>query len=136
MKTLCVSLETAKKLKTAGWKKPTALAWVKHSPWFLAENKELPEWELVPVSIFDIRGYEESYYAPTAEEVLRELPEKIDLNEWRRDLQFIFISPEKGKWEVSYGQFKKFKNKSLAEAAAQMWLWCVEQGYIKTEAKP
>lgn len=122
MKTLCVSLETAKKLKAAGWTKPTEFIYED-----LGHRQQL--------RLGSIKMNTGDFYAPTAEEVLRELPEKIDLNEWRRDLQFIFISPEKGKWEVSYGQFKKFKNKSLSEAAALMWLWCVEQGYIKTEVK-
>ena len=130
MKTLCVSLDTAKALKAAGWTKPT------HFQWLIKNNGSQPD----QIVDFHTDHHSENHYTyfpcPTAEEVLRELPEKIDLNEWRRDLQFIFISPEKGKWEVSYGQFKKFKNKSLSEAAAQIWLWCVEQGHIKTEAKP
>jgi len=122
MKTLCVSLETAKALKAAGWTKPTVFAY----------RMLDGEWKL---DYFHELFAGEKLSAPTAEEVLRELPEKIDLKEWRRDLQFLFIAPEKGKWEVSYGEFKKFRDKSLSEAAAQMWLWCVSEGHIKSEGK-
>jgi hypothetical protein len=122
MKNLCVSLETAKALKAAGWTEDTCLAYGKNGymlepPFGWSADMDL------------------AFPAPTAEEVLRELPEKIDLKEWRRDLQFLFIAPEKGKWEVSYGEFKKFRDKSLSEAAAQMWLWCVSEGHIKSEGK-
>lgn len=122
MKSLCVSLETAKALKVAGWTKDTCLAYGK--------NGEMLEPPFGWSADMDL-----AFPAPTAEEVLRELPRGFFVTKEINDIWRIFYN----EWEDGFGNDvpdPTQTNESLSEAAAQMWLWCVENGYIKTEAKP
>lgn len=122
---LVVSLGTAKKMKAAGWTKPTVFAWVcSDGHWIVEATKNIikpPETHLIP--------------ACTAEEILVELPPHfiykgiqyfIQLWKWRTDI-----------WQICYRRCEEncvsIQHKSLSEAAAQMWLWCVDKGFIKTE---
>lgn len=110
---ICVSLETGKKLQAAGWNKPTHFRY--GPPW----------------------NSKDEIYMPIAEEILRELPKcvKCPHMKYSSDLE-IFVNAF-DKWAIKYEPWypdepRPFSsNKSLAEAAAQMWLWCVENGYIK-----
>lgn len=133
MKTLCVSLETAKKLKAAGWTKPTEFAWI-HNP--RGEN-----WSIGNAKTFNAAEILEWYYTPTAEEILRELP--IELTDDAETPLELVVVRDRTYWYVGYAVSEEvtpfseeYHDKSLSEAAAQMWIWCVERGYIKTEAKP
>lgn len=124
---LVVSLETAKKLKAAGWSKPTAFVQVKHS------NK-----------IYELRAHSTSMDtykvpylpAPTAEEILRELPESIKIKRkplWLSihkdaDIVGFFLSYLSGD---NVDMVVMPSNKSLSEAAAQMWIWCKENNYLE-----
>lgn len=128
MKTLCISLETAKRLKAAGWKKPTAFVYFDSML-----HSKCEQWNLLPSDTDKFRGdTQEDCYAPTAEEVLRELPEAING-------KCLLIRRFNNTWRVSYGLGEcaetEWGEESLSEAAAQMWLWCVEQGYVKPEVK-
>jgi hypothetical protein len=134
MKTLCVSLETAKALKTKGWNKPTEFGWFK---WAYHEH-DLGYFNTIAVA--EKLGWEgwECLFAPTAEEVLRELPYKLNGKEYG---EFLYIELwATGVWQIQYRvsarPIKTTSNKSLSEAAAQMWIWCVDNHYITKEAKP
>jgi len=121
---LVVSLDTAKKLKAAGWIKPTAHCW-----------------SMSNISNGEYRVYVSAHLAndinaPTAEEILVELPiQRIDDGDTPLELA---ISRCRTYWYVAYLVSEEvapyeteFHDVSLSEAAAQMWLWCKKEGYIK-----
>lgn len=122
MKSICVSLETAKKLKEAGWNKQTV---------FIFSGSQ----EIQMVNKIGGALFHDDIYAPTAEEILREL--KATSEALKKLWWLVGDYDEIGiifriQYEI-YDEHKPcvFINKSLSEAAAQMWLWCKENGYIK-----
>lgn len=142
LKDLVVSLETAKKLKATGWTKPTAFYWVDvpGQGWVLSEKREEcfvwvnPDGGTACYSLAAVRNY---FAAPTAEEILRELPNLIVTKTLNRCRTYsLLIKPANLGYVLTYGAIALQSAPTLSEAAAQMWLWCIEQGYIKTEAKP
>lgn len=117
MKSLCVSLETAKALKAAGWTKPTAFVYA----WPIIPAPHISEadnWELVAT----VAGWEIKdtiLAAPTAEEILRELPEEINS-------YYLDIHKNDGNYAIAYQaqayakilkRISKISN--ISEAAAQ-----------------
>ena len=132
MKSICVSLETSKALKAADWTKPTVFVWVRYGSPSLPRRVLEQRIDNPPIS----ESFGEWYYAPTAEEVLRELPSQI------KSISAHFrIYRTETKWQCSYDRYGVHADivkthESLSEAASQMWLWCVSEGHIKTEAKP
>ena len=114
---LVVSKETAEKMVAAGWKTPTVFI---HHPTGVRLKKPADSICGIPL------------WMPTSEEILRELPGKT------------------GNIKVSVGAnavtglavyevicvirrvvIKVIIDDKLSEAAAYMWLWCVERGYVK-----
>ena len=120
----CVSLEIAKQLKEAGWKKPTIYQWSDNYYGVLTFGKPAEifkgEYRIVdsPVMLDDTE-----YPAPLATEIFEELPCKniyiryydlLGIDEWGVDLQ------------TSTGL--ETRDKFLPNALAKMWL------YLKREA--
>jgi hypothetical protein len=129
---LSVSLETAKKLKEAGWNKPTALVYTNY---YHGEPTEKMHLEF-PVHTTDPN----KLYAPTTDEILADLPKTINgyANSDNKNVSYI-VAVFKGEDTYFAGYFFYgielivFKNKSLVEALAELWLWAKEKGYIKAE---
>ena len=132
MKTLCVSLETAKALRARGWTKPTAFYW------------DSEERDILVMGEGSALVWDNDVFMPTAEEVLRELPPFIDAIKFdgkrermerfnllcrAEEVMYQCLRPLLCLWAVE-------RIGRLSEAAAQMWIWCVENNYIKLEAKP
>jgi len=116
MKSLCVSIETAKELKAAGWMKPTELSWY-------TDGTRI---RIRPSGLSGIQTLvEDENPAPTAEEILRELPK--DLED-----KAMLVRYFPNAWRVSFGlgegTLVDFGEYTLSEAAAQMWLWCKKEG--------
>lgn len=127
MKDLVVSLETAEKLKAAGWKKRTYFRW-------LIKNNGSLEPQIVDFHTLECSEKHYTYFpCPTFEEVFRELPHGVSgfYAAKQSSEKYLVTSSE---WDDGFGgdiEPPSSENKSLSEAAAQMWLWCVENGYIK-----
>jgi len=121
MRSICVSLETAKALKAAGWSKPTAFVYED-----LGHRQQL--------RLGAIKMNYGDCYAPTAEEVLRELPFGWKAGQYKCAGHYV-------KYPASHRHIHSHTEHNchsggaeLAESAAQMWIWCVENKYI--EVKP
>ena len=109
MEKYCVSLEIAKKLKEAGWKKPVKFWW---KLW-----KDIPSDEghyiIVPV----VNASFTDFPAPLSDEILEELPDRLDggwLTCQKVDL-----------WEVGYEKEpmgKSWEDNSLPNALALMFI--------------
>jgi len=118
MNNITVSLEMAKKLKEAGWKKETELKWYINRlfPAHLRFRNEVQ------------REIDDTFlaYAPTAEEILRELPDHLLKNGIKRRIT-IDISDnrvDKNKYGIFYGsggELYTVYGDTLANAAAQMY---------------
>ena len=83
MKNLTVSIETAKKMKAAWWRKPTAFEWVEYTSWWMGWNKFeisptvlLPTWE-ASWKVYTTDVVIGITFAPTAQEILDVLPKAI-----------------------------------------------------------
>lgn len=114
-----VSLETAKKLKEAGFRKDTYFFW----------NLDLElNWYIQPV-----QGL---FKSPTTDELLEELhTAHITLG----NLMFKKVIRKKViKYQCQYGnqdQSPFFENESLHEALASMWLWLKAEGLLKGDGE-
>ena len=110
-----VSLELAKKLAEAGWKKETTFAWALATGQIVAYplNKDIPYW--VP--------------APLATEILEELPAYLYPKCEKETNDMLTITPcmiqrRKHGCRVQYGwQPPLEQSESLPDALAKMWLY-------------
>ena len=122
IESIVVSLDTAKKLKAAGWDKPTAFYW----------SDLTGIGNLLDARYMGGKPFESDMPAPTAEEILRELPQYV-----KHTRLFIFPFAKPRCWAMVYGsaglgkRFVEYRRDSLAEAAAQMWLWCKKNNYLE-----
>lgn len=118
---ICVSLDMAKKLYDLGFRPVTVFSWYKNSgdEYFIDRQNEY--------GIFECA-------APTAEEILRRLPWKIE-----RDGSTFFLRIERWNdsldvlsWRVIYPNLHAFTNidNSLANASASMWLFLKEHSLL------
>jgi hypothetical protein len=111
-----VSLETAKLLKEAGFKKDCHFGFIDDE---YECNPSPMEWPI---------------YAPTSDELLEELPYNINLKGWNK---YFSISKTDVQYYVSYmgGGSDNLceSNKSLPEALAQMWLYLRKEGLIEVK---
>lgn len=129
------SLETSKLLKQAGFPQSTHFRWADLRIDEIADGKQLeicshPE---------DIHNF--SFAAPTAEEVLNELPLVLDkhcyLKVFRQDTPGNYNEKY---WHIAYNENRHTCGKpsqmawqfetSLAEAAAKMYLYLAEKGLL------
>lgn len=132
-----VTLETAKKLKEAGFPQETEFYWNDAHENRLSDGS----WDKIPARLLAKNHYygtspnDDFYAAPTAEEVLDELPMKIFLEEIVVPIKIYF---DETIWIVGYGQMMKnfqiFKESmSLAEAAAKnVFVFKERRSYMKT----
>jgi len=124
-----VSLEMAKKLKEAGWKKNTEFLWKRHS---LSGNFTDPreyEYKIMHLEGFSISKNDNIYPAPLATEILEELLcyTKIII-ESKGDFGILY--------QVSYAtgpnieQIHYETESILSDALAKMWLFLKKEGLI------
>ena len=133
MNEMTTSLAMSKKLLDAGWKSKSPFFWTFSNP---SRNKgPKPRWAL-KCSGLCLRNWMkaksptsklEIIAAPTAEEILRELPKIILQRDEELDVAILpktlNISPELGKWLVTYSHpFERISADNLADAAANMWI--------------
>ena len=131
---ITVSLEVAKRLKAEGWGQDVSSHhW---TYWEDTEDEEVNEWILwagvtfeTYVAEFDpVKELKDHLAAPTAEEILRGLPKKMDgayLPMWLQ------ILPDGDEWKVEYACHPELIDRmevwkeadTLANAAAEMWIY-------------
>jgi len=108
-----VSLEMAKKLKEAGWKKETEFWW--------SREKEQDKYKLTySYSKFQSADPLPHFAAPLATEILEELPTSIN-TEFIHDLTI--RKDDEGFYNVHYGRTKLVTRKGLPDALATMWFY-------------
>ena len=126
MKEFCVDLEIAKELKKEGFPQESENWWL--------ENINSGKIE------FNITQYptgSKTYYAPTSDEILKELPfdicDGVGLNIWR--------TSDNGEYNVSYIDWDeedhnihidniRKNDKKLSNALAKLWICVNKKGYI------
>ena len=138
MKDIIASLEMAKKLEKSGWTQHSSLFY-----WMTDQNKVRK-----PV-IFEESKYPDRYGdcfdAPTAEEILKELPEALDKD--RKNFHAGTISGLNmfrldDKWTVRYSYRGEEKTEikcyefsdTLADASAQMWIYLKKNDMLTSDA--
>jgi len=121
-----VSLETAKALRNAGFKKECDFTWEFRHP-IKADDGD--GWELFHRSRFLNLANRYGVFSPTTDELLEELPKELKGN----DLAIRFngtIGWEIG-YENKYFQYEEYVNsQSLCEAVAQMYLFLAKEGLL------
>lgn len=136
MKELVPQLETCKKLDELG-------LFQESKGIYVFNVMDSGVWQLMSRDASDIL-VEKYHPTPIAEEVLKELPKKLviedsedydDIGTW-----YLGVFPLNDGWMVQYSSeyadelLYDTNNKSLSEAAAQMMIWLHENGYLtKTE---
>lgn len=112
-----VSLELAKQLNEAGWKKETQFVWAKslHTEGYFLLDRKTAE-DIVEPFVFS---------ACLATEILEELP--IDING-----RLLTIVEGNGIYDVDYGiNWHGQQDKFLPNALAKMYLYLKKEGLIK-----
>ena len=129
MKDFCVDLEIAKELKKEGFPQESENWWL--------ENINSGKIE------FNITQYptgSKTYYAPTSDEILKELPHKLN-GSWLR------ITPvgkgyEVGYWEHEWNKeesqndvetrkiYEHYLDKKLSNALSNLWLYLKKEGLL------
>lgn len=123
-----VSLETARLLKENGFKQGIEGERILY--WVIYEG--LPS-ELVGSFWSLSKGCKEKYYAPTSDELLNDLPWRINYEK-----ECLYLTIKKGINDYGLGYRPelrpfnriKFFNESLPEGLSQMWLWLKKEGLI------
>lgn len=125
---IVVSLEWAKKLKESGWPHGGYFAWYIY-PDLPPDQREpgVPE-PHEEVEKHHDKGWKvklEHYRAPTAEEILRRLPPIINKT---RVLEIMPSHPDE--WRIEYGSSHTLWEKTLANAAASMYVHLSENNLL------
>ncbi|MCK9433044.1 MAG: hypothetical protein M0R00_08810 [Candidatus Omnitrophica bacterium] len=143
----CVSLELAKQLKEAGWKKETEFWWGKlktnmcntiyaYEILHLNEDGNFVPLDYINISDNIVSKKDCKFYpAPLATEILELLPNIINPIDDNCRGHYLSISPSvsiKG-WQVCYGGYraKVFIDKSLPNVLAKTWIYLKKEGLIK-----
>lgn len=71
------------------------------------------------------------YPAYTLDEILAMLPAQLQTGQ--ASLLTVYKRKTDGFYSMNYPAIIKFAHKNPAEAAAQLLIWCIEQGYVKVE---
>lgn len=126
-----VSLESAKQLKEKGYPQQSSYFW-----WTSAlrtngkEEFYLPNDFIVDIGELNEFDYRKDYAAPTVDEVLDLLPERIE------GYKTLGMGKVMGEWVIGYQkignelQAIRTVDKSLADAAAKMWLYLKENNLL------
>ena len=123
----CVSLSLARRIKEAGWKKETEFCWIQDA---------LGQWKLVNIHYLDsddcsLGEFNSKISAPLATEILEELPSEIEnyaeLSISKDSNNFYYVQYQ-GVDNETCGEF--FRDKSLSNALALMWLYLRKEGLI------
>lgn len=129
MKDIVVSLEWAKKLEEAGWPQYHGEVF----GWFEDMNGKM--------TVHEVDNFSEDDHvaAPTAEEILRELPDSFARDQLRYDLTIRTAGGTSGKmFYVSYKHWhdqlktvhRQGEDHSLANAAAELWIYLKENNLL------
>ena len=124
---ICVSLEMAQRLKSAGWPQESIFRWIELSDeQFILWTKSDYEGTMKEDEEFDgIHGWSIFADAPTAEEILRKLPmHSIHGNSKGYIVTVDDLHDEKGRFAHHEQDF------SLANAAAAMFLFLSENKFL------
>jgi len=118
---ICVSLELAKELKEAGYKQDSLFWWNFYSPG--AMDEELVRTAYGRYKLENIgQDSEESIAAPTASELLEQLPKDIAFYHWRWESgQYNFG------FENDNGGEENFGEDTLVDAIAKCWLYTIKR---------
>jgi len=116
---LVPDFETCKKLKALGWDQDI------HFEWFVFGSGRK---EVMNLCV----GFAERFPAPTAAEILAELPYQFD--DEHKNHEFVFkIYWLKEKYHVLFNKIgyvndvqDEFRNKNLAQVLAELWIWWKE----------
>ena len=134
---ICCSLETAKKLKEAGWDKETLFVWFKTH---CIEKEDYELWYFNNVFSDSEENNKENeervYSAPTSSEI--ELPEDIGIYITKKSFMCYMADNEDGDtiWhEIFENRVDEYEPKSFyaeieVEAKAKMWIYLKEKGLI------
>ena len=133
MKEFCVDLEIAKELKENGFSQGENFYWI------IEQNKPflwLCDYYIEMDGEFGLFGEWnklETYYAPTSDEILKELPNFITIENY---VCILHINRALGgTFYVYYGGVTKispvFKDKKLSNILSELWIWGRKEGYIK-----
>lgn len=124
----CVSLEIAKQLKEAGWKKETEFWWVdltfSRGEWLLRNSFEASRFK-----------EQTKYPAPLATEILEELPCIIKIKQFLGSMDGhleTYKKEYKGKiwYGVCYRSIKHCTDFTLPNALAKMWIYLKKEGLL------
>src|SRR5215217_6888409 len=97
MEALTVSLETAKKLRAAGFPQEVAMWWGERPTY----DDQPDEWQLWTEPWAD----RECFAAPTAQEIADQLPRKIE-DEQEEAFFLYIVARSTGNWEVGYSHIE------------------------------
>jgi hypothetical protein len=147
LESLASSFPTSQQLKENDFPQDTVLAWYhQHCDLYegsAPEGVSDEDWNLMqgrPVVCVrsEMEGHEPICAAPTAEEILKQLPEKLDRDYYLEAvLRKDYVSVGWFDWDDEYlgCSAKTERTQSLAEAAAQTFLW-YRQYQRENERKP
>ncbi len=127
-----ITLETAQQLKAAGFPQNAEYYWASGDDNPTRSATEQMKWRLrTKQELKQAPAQGTRYAAPTAEEVLEQLPDRVD--QYR-----LIILKSKGWFTVQYGTVRPVAfsevAQSLAEAAALLWLDLKKEGILKNGA--
>ena len=133
MKTVC--LETARKLAESGCPQESERYYLKLDSWREVKLVSKETWSDLRLleHVDHKRLAEYDYSAYCACELLEQLPKIIYVSCSNSSNSFhLYIDANNlYDWTVGYTSYHHNNNVSLAEACAELWLWCKKEGYIK-----
>jgi hypothetical protein len=129
-----VSLEIAKKLRESGYPQEGKNWWV-HISHYLAPNTEIQLEHDLEIERMELQDHDITRlaYAPTADEILDILPTRIEDDKWGLQVHKVtngyFVAYRNEQYDLPV--WKNEFDDSLAEAAARLWLFLKEEGYLE-----
>lgn len=141
------SLELSKQLKENGFPQQTQFKYLKPTREFI-DSDEDTDWKILLEKGF-YKGEQymigsanctRIYAAPTAEEILDELPYKIEYDGDLLIWDIVRMEAPKDYWKVSYmrndvSQIILFVEETLVEAAGKMWLYLKQNNLLSERSK-
>lgn len=126
-----VNLELSKQLKEAEYPQEGLFMWDMDSKLRVGiGTAQAPHYKTAFPDVLEVE-VDNCITSPTADEILDAIKQETDLIYWKQ---------EDKKWVIEMGMFDKmdefedgiplFKEESLADAAAQAWLWLKDEGLL------